>query len=284
MTNQPQGKTARTDLHGAIMNIPCSPKLPGNFSEHCYKLGHRDACHAAAELADATLADLAMMMRMLLSRLTTLSKQAGHEAADEDLAGRAMNLLRKHGLQGSPLRDEGNVGAAALPALQVQPPVDVDALTRSWLNSLERGAELCGRHAHQGDAARLRDLAQALAARASATQLPAHAQEALRLADEIAEEVHPATVWRVMNAAEDGFCMEFSSRDHLNPERECRKWLDQQRPDWIQANGYHAVKQEHYRSAERLAVAAAALLRRLHPDFISPATAPMSATTIEPGT
>ena len=39
------------DLHGAIMNIPCNPgERPPTYAL-AYKLGHRDARHAAAELA-----------------------------------------------------------------------------------------------------------------------------------------------------------------------------------------------------------------------------------------
>lgn len=45
---------APTDLHAAIMNLPCgTPNIPGVNSEIAYKLGHRDARHAAAELVVA---------------------------------------------------------------------------------------------------------------------------------------------------------------------------------------------------------------------------------------
>ena len=43
--------TAR-DLHSVMMNIPCRvPKGLDDCDEHAYRLGHRDARHAAAELA-----------------------------------------------------------------------------------------------------------------------------------------------------------------------------------------------------------------------------------------
>lgn len=47
------------NLHNQIMNIPT---VPGSYNdEFCYKLGHRDARHAAAELSlkyDALIQDL----------------------------------------------------------------------------------------------------------------------------------------------------------------------------------------------------------------------------------
>ena len=40
------------DLHGRIMNLPATPaKVNGNNYGIAYKEGHRDARHAAAELA-----------------------------------------------------------------------------------------------------------------------------------------------------------------------------------------------------------------------------------------
>lgn len=45
-----------SDLHGEIMNIPCDPSrapVAGVNAELAYKYGHRDARHAAAELAAA---------------------------------------------------------------------------------------------------------------------------------------------------------------------------------------------------------------------------------------
>lgn len=52
------------DLHSEIMNIPT---IVGTYNdEFCYKLGHRDARHAAAELAlkaDARIEELEEMLR-----------------------------------------------------------------------------------------------------------------------------------------------------------------------------------------------------------------------------
>ena len=47
--------------HARIMNIPAKTFAPGEMNEVAYKLGHRDARHAAAEIAteaDATEAQL----------------------------------------------------------------------------------------------------------------------------------------------------------------------------------------------------------------------------------
>jgi hypothetical protein len=43
-----------SDLHGRIFNLPCTaPNAYGINERLAYKLGHRDARHAAAELANA---------------------------------------------------------------------------------------------------------------------------------------------------------------------------------------------------------------------------------------
>ena len=61
------------DLHGQIMNIPGSGGLSEIGTTHgeqlAYKRGHRDARHAAAELALATdteLAELRLLVRGVL--------------------------------------------------------------------------------------------------------------------------------------------------------------------------------------------------------------------------
>lgn len=54
------------DLHSEIMNIPT---IVGTYNdEFCYKLGHRDARHAAAELAlkaDARIEELETVLKEL---------------------------------------------------------------------------------------------------------------------------------------------------------------------------------------------------------------------------
>jgi hypothetical protein len=88
--------------------------------------------------------------------------------------------------------------------------------------------------------------------------------EMLSMADRIDHEVSGTETWRVARA-DGAFCMEFNAREHLSPERECRQWLAEQKqrsPGWID-NGYMAVKSVEYSFAERLAIDAAALLRRL---------------------
>lgn len=47
------------DLHNAIMNLPCNVPdgyAPGKADEAVYRIAHRDARHAAAELVSAHLA------------------------------------------------------------------------------------------------------------------------------------------------------------------------------------------------------------------------------------
>jgi hypothetical protein len=55
------------DMHGRIMNLPATP--PSDYSDkatlEAYKTGHRDARHAAAELAQKADA-LAVVMRDVL--------------------------------------------------------------------------------------------------------------------------------------------------------------------------------------------------------------------------
>lgn len=56
------------DLHAAIMNLPCNvPKAyaPGKADEAVYRIGHRDARHAAAELAAADAAGKAELLEAL---------------------------------------------------------------------------------------------------------------------------------------------------------------------------------------------------------------------------
>lgn len=79
----------------------------------------------------------------------------------------------------------------------------------------------------------------------------------------IRHAIHGTETWQVMNAAEDGYCMSFSSSEFLNPQRACERWLAEQDPAWLQRNGYHAVRSIEYSGAERLALEAADLLAAL---------------------
>lgn len=81
--------------------------------------------------------------------------------------------------------------------------------------------------------------------------------EPTELVARIRSAIRGHETWRVMNAAEDGFCMEFASPEYLNPERACKNWLNEQNPEWLARNGYHAVKSFEYTGAERLALEAA---------------------------
>lgn len=53
-TRSPAGGSEPSDLHAAIMNLPCNPPPGEHIWRQCYKQGHRDARHAAAELALAS--------------------------------------------------------------------------------------------------------------------------------------------------------------------------------------------------------------------------------------
>lgn len=50
----PQGER---DLHAAIMNLPCGPGVLAGDYARAYRMGHKDARHAAAELALAPQPD-----------------------------------------------------------------------------------------------------------------------------------------------------------------------------------------------------------------------------------
>ena len=54
------------DLHGQIMNLPTPSGTgfaPGTSGDYGYRMGHRDACHAAAELALKAACDEIESMR-----------------------------------------------------------------------------------------------------------------------------------------------------------------------------------------------------------------------------
>jgi hypothetical protein len=65
--------------------------------------------------------------------------------------------------------------------------------------------------------------------------------------------------WYVMNAAEDGYCMDFDWGYDAD------RWMDdrlRENPDYIKRNGYHVVKKRSFTSAEELANEAAALIEQ----------------------
>ncbi|WP_234265660.1 NADAR family protein [Hydrogenophaga sp. NFH-34] len=67
--------------------------------------------------------------------------------------------------------------------------------------------------------------------------------------------------WYVMNADESGYCMSFDHHSHSNPAAACEKWMSEQNPTWIAANGYHVVQERSLSRIERLARDAASALR-----------------------
>jgi hypothetical protein len=65
--------------------------------------------------------------------------------------------------------------------------------------------------------------------------------------------------WYVMNAAEDGYCMDFDWGYDAD------RWMDdrlRENPDYIKRNGYHVVKKRSFTSAEELANEASALIEQ----------------------
>jgi hypothetical protein len=83
-----------------LWNLPAMPKGQLVASLHCALI---DAMRfAASPQPAAPVEDLAMMIRMLVS---SLKRHWPHAPQPNDLPSRAMELLRRHGLQGSPLRE-----------------------------------------------------------------------------------------------------------------------------------------------------------------------------------
>ena len=97
--------------------------------------------------------------------------------------------------------------------------------------------------------------------------LPPHEvmQKALdALAPRVSKQCSGRVEWRIMNKAEDAYCMVFTHDDYINPERAAREWMEQttrERPGWIESNGYHAMPKLIFTESERLAIEAVELLR-----------------------
>lgn len=65
------------NLHSEIMNIPCDVSKVNSDRQLVFKLGHRDARHAAAELslkAEARIEELEEVLKGLLNEAHTASK------------------------------------------------------------------------------------------------------------------------------------------------------------------------------------------------------------------
>lgn len=77
---------AATDLHAAIMNIPADhAKACGTNNAPAYKIGHRDARHAAAELAIQAQPVAAQGRDKLLTIIASAYQIAGHHDAPEHI-------------------------------------------------------------------------------------------------------------------------------------------------------------------------------------------------------
>jgi hypothetical protein len=97
-------------LHDKIMNLPCRvPDNRANSGVACYQQGHRDARHAAAELALTADALLEALQRIMPSPLTgnpshaelvafwTSEKEQGRGEADDVLFALAAILAATGG-------------------------------------------------------------------------------------------------------------------------------------------------------------------------------------------
>ena len=67
-----------SDLHNAIMNIPC--RIPQDLgiadipiSNSAYRIGHRDARHAAAELASEKISEMETAIRTIRNLVSTFA-------------------------------------------------------------------------------------------------------------------------------------------------------------------------------------------------------------------
>lgn len=73
----------RPNLHAAIMNLPTDPEIEhlSDYNRTLYKTGHKEARHAAAELAQEHTAALIAenaRLRSLLQQWATLDAEAWH--------------------------------------------------------------------------------------------------------------------------------------------------------------------------------------------------------------
>jgi hypothetical protein len=96
------GATGRGDeLHAAIMNLPCRIPFPHNGGEldekRAYRVGHRDARHAAAELVAAAFSSMEEEVRELVEALDDLLDLAAWSVNNYSPAmRRARAVLAKH--------------------------------------------------------------------------------------------------------------------------------------------------------------------------------------------
>lgn len=83
------------DLHAEIMNIPT--RVGTYNDEYCYKLGHRDARHAAAELALKAQARIEELEEVLTAFVTWETDAEGKLSMldDDELWLKAEEVLNK---------------------------------------------------------------------------------------------------------------------------------------------------------------------------------------------
>jgi hypothetical protein len=79
MTTSPSQAMSAANLHAAIMNIPCAPKVPAEFDIRSYAMGHRDARHASADLV--TLSQQAPSGQQAEPTMVAIAKRNFRQAA-----------------------------------------------------------------------------------------------------------------------------------------------------------------------------------------------------------
>lgn len=103
----------KNDLHAAIMNIPAEPApdySPGQQS--AYKFGHKDARHAAAELAVVTAARIKQLEDALKFYADGCHFQMHDESAWETVSGEPPNFYEDE--SNTATVEDGSVAKMAL--------------------------------------------------------------------------------------------------------------------------------------------------------------------------
>jgi hypothetical protein len=133
--------TDESDLHGQIMNLRCEvPSALSKAEAYQYKIGHRDARHAAAGLAIAQGADLASMRPSRHTRFELMDRLVQAGAVQKKGGGYSATDYGRNLLAG------GNI---APPAGAPAPANQAENTPHShfiWTPSREQFKDWCQRH------------------------------------------------------------------------------------------------------------------------------------------
>ncbi|SFB20138.1 DUF551 domain-containing protein [Azotobacter beijerinckii] len=157
-------------LHDQIMRLPCTPPKDANVSQMlAYKSGHRDARHAAAELAAGYEADAQQAAPMAVP-----TPPAAPSISIEDMSRAAFEEAMAFGVNYDAFLRLANSVAEAIaptpPARPVAVPDDLRAKAENFVARMRKGAE--------GDRAAERELEGEDADEAQACAVQAYIQEA----------------------------------------------------------------------------------------------------------